>query len=106
MTQPNLAAVPSCGELEPRECVDRHHVRLDAAHVAHGGSGAAALEQRADTRVKPGQVGARDRPPDRKRDRLRRTGSHQQIDRPDGQNSSVLRPMSSGAKPGLSLRAR
>ena len=36
MAQPDLAAVPPGGELEPRERVDRHRVGVDAADVAEG----------------------------------------------------------------------
>jgi hypothetical protein len=39
-------------------------------------------------------------------DRSRRRGSHLKIDRPAGKKSSLARPMTSGTKPGLSIRSR
>ena len=54
MAQPNAAAVPLRGELEPSQSVDRHRVRLNAAHVAEGLGGAASFEQRADALAERG----------------------------------------------------
>ena len=71
MTQPDLAAAPPGGELQPREGVDGRHVGLDAADVAEDEARLAALEQRADTVAEAGQVGTRDRPRDRERERVR-----------------------------------
>ena len=75
MAQPDLATAALRGELEPRESVDRHRIRLDAAHVADGDTGPVSLQQRADALAEPGQVGAGDRAGDGKDDRaeLRRT---------------------------------
>jgi hypothetical protein len=91
--EPNLTAVAPGSELESRERVDRHRVGLDPAHVAKRDAGAARLQRRADTRAEPGQVVAGDRAADGERDRLRRWGSHREKDRPDGQESSVRRPI-------------
>ena len=54
MAQPDLATAPLRGELEPCESVDRHRIGLDAAHVAHGDTGVASLQQCADPPAEPG----------------------------------------------------
>ena len=72
MAQPDLAAVPPRGELEPNEGVDGHQVGLDAAHVAEDDRAGAPLEKSADTLAESGQVGAGNRAADGERDRLRR----------------------------------
>jgi len=54
MAQPHLATAALCGELEPRESVDRHRIGLDAAHVAHGDTGIASFQQCADPAAEPG----------------------------------------------------
>ena len=69
-------SAPLRGELEPREGVDGDRVGVDPAHVAEGDGGAASLQQRADARAEPGQVGASDRAGDREDDRFGRRGSH------------------------------
>jgi hypothetical protein len=51
------AVVPAGGELEPCERVDGDRVDLDAPHVAERNAGVASLEQPADARAEPGQVG-------------------------------------------------
>jgi len=102
MAQPNLTAVTPCRELEPRERVHRHRVRLEAADVAQRDLGATAFEQRRDTGAEPRQVGGHDRATDRKGDLLRQAGCHQEIDPRGREISSVLRPMSSGAHSRLS----
>ena len=71
MAQPDVAAVAPSRELEPRERVDGHSVRLYAADVAQGDVGAAALEERADALAQAGEVAARDRPADGEGDRAR-----------------------------------
>ena len=63
-----------CRHLEPRQRVDRDGVRLDAGDVAERGRGAALVQERADPVAEPGKVFARDRAPDRERDRLRGRG--------------------------------
>ena len=74
-------------ELQPRERVDRDDVRLDAGDVAERDRRAGPAEQRADPVAEPGQVGARDRAPDRERDTA--VGNrHRDIDREPGENSS------------------
>ena len=60
--------MPTCRELEPREGVDRHGVRLDAAHVAEGHLRVSYLEERAHPLAEPGQVSTGDGAPDRERD--------------------------------------
>ena len=61
ISQSDLATASLRRELEPRESVDRHGIGVvDAAHVAHGDAGPVSLQQRADTRAEPGQVGAFD----------------------------------------------
>jgi len=81
--------VPPRGELETGERVDGHRVGVDAAHVAQHDVGAALFQQRADARAEPGQVGSGDRAADGEGDCLRRTGGHQQVDRPARENSSA-----------------
>ena len=48
------------GQLESRERVDRHRVRVDPADVAQDDAGIAVLEQRADAPAQPRQVGSAD----------------------------------------------
>jgi hypothetical protein len=78
MAQPDPAAVPPRGELEPREGVDGHRVRLDSVHVAEDDACAAPLEQRAHALGQAGEVGARDRPADREHDGLQRCSAHRE----------------------------
>ena len=78
MPEPNLAAAPPGDELKPREGVDRHRVRLDAADVAEGDGGAAPFEERADTLAELGQIVAGDRAADGEGDRLRRRRGHRE----------------------------
>jgi hypothetical protein len=106
MTKPDLAGVAPRSELEPREGVDRHRVDAEAAHVAESDVRAAPLEERADALAKPRKVAARDRALDGEHDRLRRSGGHQEIDRPAGQKSSAGEPMNSDEQAGLTLRTR
>jgi hypothetical protein len=98
--------VPARGELETGERVGRNRVGLDSAHIAEGEGGAAFFEQRADARTKLREVGPGDRPADREGDRFRRTGGHQEIDRPATEISSVGRPMNSGTRCGPTTRNR
>ena len=51
----NLAAVPSGGELQPRERVDRHRVDVDADDIAHGNVGATLLQQAQIRSTSPGR---------------------------------------------------
>ena len=60
VAQPNLAAVPPGGELEPSQRVDRHRIGLDTAHVAQDDRGPVPCEELADALAEPGQVGTGD----------------------------------------------
>ena len=66
--QPDLAAMPPGGELEPRQRVDGHRIRVDAAHVTHATAAPARLEQRADALAETGEVRRCDRAPDSEAD--------------------------------------
>lgn len=44
MAEPDLAAVPLCGELKPREGIDRHRVRVDPGHVAEDDTGTTSFQ--------------------------------------------------------------
>jgi hypothetical protein len=70
--QHDPASVPTRAELQPREGVDGHGVRLDAGDVADDDL-AAPGEKRADAIAEPGKIGTRDRAANRERD-LERPG--------------------------------
>ena len=61
----NRAAARRAGAVRVRP--PSPHPGVDAAHVAHGDAGVVSLQQRADARAEPGQVGARDRTRDGER---------------------------------------
>jgi hypothetical protein len=44
----DLASAPACRELQPREGIDRHRVRIDAPDLAEGDHGVAGGQQSAD----------------------------------------------------------
>lgn len=75
--QPDPAAVPLRGDLQPREGVDGHRVRVDPSDVADGDLRAAAIgEKGADAVAEAGQVGTGDGAADLERDRVRPGGGH------------------------------
>jgi hypothetical protein len=103
MAQPDLAGVPTGGELKPRESIDGHSVGLDTAHVAESHGGTVLAEHRADTLAESGQVGTGDRAANGERDRGRGSKAHRNKDLSTGKNSSARRPMSYGSLNRLSL---
>ena len=82
-------SVTAGGELEPRERVDGHRVRLDAAHVAERDVGAARREERADAVAEAGEV-ARARSARGRRTRACAAHrGHRRFDRGERGNSSA-----------------
>ena len=71
IAEPNLAALASRCELEPRESVNCHGIGTDASHVTEDDTPLAAAEQRANSRAQPRKVGARNRAADGERDYVR-----------------------------------
>ena len=63
-----MTAATAGRELQARQRVDRNGVGIDALHLAEGDSRAAGFQQSADAPVQAGQIGARDRPVDEKRE--------------------------------------
>ena len=59
--QPHLAPSSPRGELQSRERVHGHGVRLDPAHVAPREGGSRRGEETTDTVAQPGKIGACDR---------------------------------------------
>lgn len=88
--EPDLATLPASGELETRQCVDRHGVTLDTCHVAYDGVRSVLSQQRADTVAEPAHVGTRDRAANRERDGLRHRSRHRAVDARFGRYSSAL----------------
>jgi hypothetical protein len=76
-------------DLEAREGVDGHGVRLDVTHVADGDLGDARLEQRADAGGEAREVAPRDRAVHGELERARRIQGHRRLDGRRRRNSSV-----------------
>ncbi len=89
MAQPDLAAAPLRGELEPCKSVNRDRIGFDAAHVADSDTGLVSLQQCADAPAEPGQVGTSDGAGYGEDERLRLRGSHLDKDRAARRNSSL-----------------
>ena len=76
MEQPNGAAMPARGHLEPAKGVDRPGVRLDAPNVAEQDVGAALGHRRADAVAQPGEIFRGDRAMNGEGDGWRRGRAH------------------------------
>ena len=80
--QSYLTAMAARGDLQARERVDGHGVRLDAAHVAAGDRRGRCGEELADTVAQPREIGAGDGTVDRELDGSLHLGAHRRTDRP------------------------
>ena len=78
------------GQLEPRERVDRHCIRLDPAYVAERDPGVAPGKERADAVAEPCEVAPCDGTVDGELERARVAG-HPSFDRLGRRNSSAAR---------------
>jgi len=59
VAKPDLVSRPPCGQLEPREGVDRDCIRChERSHVADGDRGVAALQQRAQALAEGEEISA------------------------------------------------
>ncbi|HET7515855.1 MAG TPA: hypothetical protein VFJ60_13705 [Gaiella sp.] len=87
----HAAPVTPRRDLQAREGVDGHGVRLDVADVAHRDLGGARLEERADPGGEARQVAPRDRAVHGELERARRFQGHRRLDGRRRRNSSALR---------------
>jgi hypothetical protein len=87
----HAAPVTPRRDLQARERVDGHGVRLDVADVADRDLGGARLEERADPGGEAGQVAPRERALDGELERPWRIQGHRRFDRRSRCNSSAPR---------------